>query len=65
MQLFSEVEGEESKTDMYTFRPSNLELESCTTFTVKKKKKAKINNRPKSSQSLIYSPMGPEVIYDL
>lgn len=64
MQLFSEVEGEESKTDMYTFRPSNLELESCTTFTVKKKK-AKINNRLESSQSLIYSPMGPEVIYDL
>lgn len=41
MQLFSEVEGEESKTDMYTFIPSNFELESCTTFTVLKKSKNK------------------------
>lgn len=35
------IEGEESKTDMYTFMPSNSELGSCTTFTVLKNSKNK------------------------
>lgn len=41
MQLFSEVEGEESNTDMYTFMPTTFELESYTTFTVFKISKSK------------------------
>lgn len=41
MQLFSEVEGEESNTDMYTFMPTTFELESYTTFTVLKNSKSK------------------------
>lgn len=41
MQLFSEAEGEESKTDMYTFIPSNFELEFCTTFTALQNSKNK------------------------
>lgn len=43
MQLFLEVEGEESNTDMYTFMPSNLELEFALHFQFKKKT-AKIND---------------------
>lgn len=59
MQLFSEVEGEESNTDMYTFMPSTFELESYNTFTVFKKT-AKVNNGLECCQSLIYSPIGPK-----
>lgn len=41
MQLFSEAEGGESTTDVYTFIPSNFELESRTTFIVLKHGKNK------------------------
>lgn len=40
MQLFSEVEGEESNTDMYTFMPTTFEFQSYTTiYSFKKQQK--------------------------
>lgn len=41
MQLFLEVEGEESNSDMYTFMPSNLELEFALHYQFKKKNNSK------------------------
>lgn len=53
MQLFSEVEGEERKTDMYTFTPSNLELESCITLTILKNSKNKQQARVPPEPNLL------------